>query len=29
MMTAVKADFAECVDFFVKQHYHWACGDGN
>lgn len=23
------ADFAECVDFFVNQHYHWASGDGN
>ena len=23
------ADFSECVDFFVKEHYHWGNGDGN
>ena len=23
------ADFAECVDFFVSQHYLWGNGDGN
>ena len=23
------ADFAECVDFLMNQHYHWSSGDGN